>query len=138
VQRSGFVVEVFGGDVVLGYFAGADLFDTGVGSVFCAREDSGFIGVALFNQLLDAFRVREGGVAKLLQVAGLPGGVGTGLVAPFSPGIRHVDASCEIRCAADANGADVFARGREKSQRRGGKSESDFSKNSFRLLALSL
>jgi hypothetical protein len=43
----------------------------------------------------------------LLRVAGLPSGVGAGLVAHFSPGIRHELASCGIRCFAEANGADV-------------------------------
>ena len=61
------------GDVVLGHLAGADLGDIGVGSVFYAGEDSGFIGAVLFDQFLDAFRVRESGVAELLRVAGLAG-----------------------------------------------------------------
>jgi hypothetical protein len=86
---SGFVIEVLLGDVVLGHFAGADLSDIGIGGIFYTGEDSGFIRVALFDQFLNAFRVCEGRVVDLLQIAGLAGGIGAGLVEHFLPGIRH-------------------------------------------------
>jgi hypothetical protein len=69
---SGLVVEIFLGDVVLRHFAGADFGDIGVGRVLYAGEDPGFICVALFDQFLDTLRAREGRVADLLQIAGLP------------------------------------------------------------------
>src|SRR5215471_2023614 len=70
-------VQVLLRDVVFGDLAGPDATLVGVGGVLDSADDAGLEGLPFLDQFLDALGVGHLVPGKPLDVAGLPGGVGT-------------------------------------------------------------
>lgn len=63
------IIQVFAGNIIFGYLAGANFTLIGVSRILYTSHDTSFKRISLFQQLINAFRVGVFGPGQTLQIS---------------------------------------------------------------------